>query len=300
LLAALPPLSAAHGADASFEWKQTDTSLALMRDGKVVWQHVHDRKTGKPYMRLGLLDGTELTRPCPFPEGYPRPDHVWHKGLWWSWKYINGVNFWEGTQKGTEPVNVEIEHHPDGSARLTLDLAYHQNGKPNVVLEKRIIRVSAPNDNGSYTVDWTATFTPAGKKDVVFNKNKYGGFAYRGAAEFAKDNKKKDGWSFLDDQGRRDKSNNQRCKWIAFRGTAQNGEAAAIAIFDHPSNPRHPSWWQTRNNYPYLNPALTCKEDYRLKAGESLTLRYGVLVHHGRADGALFDAQFQSYARRTQ
>jgi len=22
-------------------------------------------------------------------------DHVWHLGYWFSWKYINGVNYWK-------------------------------------------------------------------------------------------------------------------------------------------------------------------------------------------------------------
>ena len=27
-------------------------------------------------------------------------DHNWHRGLWMTWKYINGVNFWEGPFSG--------------------------------------------------------------------------------------------------------------------------------------------------------------------------------------------------------
>jgi hypothetical protein len=283
-----------------FEWQETETSLALHNRGKVVWQHVHDRKTGKPYMRLGLLDGTELTRPCPMPKGYARADHVWHKGLWWSWKYINGVNFWEKTQEGTEPVEVEVEMGEAGDAVITLGILYHEKDKPVIVKETRVLRVSAPDASGSYRVDWEATFTPAGDKDVVFNKNSYGGFAYRGAAEYARDKKKPESWEFLDHEGRRDGSNNKQCRWVAFRGTAQNGEPAAIAIFDHPANPRHPSWWQTRNQYPYLNPSLTCKEDYRLKTGQKLVLRYRVVVRQGTADRELFEGRWRAFAGQEQ
>jgi hypothetical protein len=296
LLLFVLPVAWAQDKKPAFEWKETDTSIALFCQGKVVWQHVHDKKTGKPYMRLGLLDGTELTRPCPYPKNYARSDHPWHKALWWSWKYINRVNFWEGTQEGTEPVKVKVEHHDDGSALLTLEISYHQKDQPPIVHEKRVIRVSAPDERGSYCIDWEATFTPAGEKDVVFNKNSYGGFAYRGAAEYAKDKKKPEGWVFLDSEGRKDKSNNQKCRWVAFIGTAQNGKPAAIAMFDHPSNPRHPSWWQTRNNYPYLNPSFTCKEDYTLKAGEKLVLKYLVMVHEGKADQDLFEGQWRKYA----
>ena len=70
--------------DRDFTWHQTETSVALLNHGRVVWQHDHDRKVGKPYMRVGLLDGTELTRPWPFPADYPKRDHTWHRALWWS------------------------------------------------------------------------------------------------------------------------------------------------------------------------------------------------------------------------
>ena len=69
-------------------WKQTKTSLALTADGKVLWQYNFDKAEGKPYFHpLAAADGTVLTdlRPA---------DHVWHRGLWFSWKHVNHVNYW--------------------------------------------------------------------------------------------------------------------------------------------------------------------------------------------------------------
>ncbi len=157
---------------ADFTWRQTETSIALLHHGHVVWQHVHDRKVGKPFMRIGLIDGTELTRPWPFAQDYLKADHTWHRALWWSWKSINGVNYWEENQKGTEPVKVEIVHTEDGTAHIEMDVEYHLPGKPPVVVEKRTIRVGRPDASGDYLIDWQATFTPAGKEGVVFNRNR--------------------------------------------------------------------------------------------------------------------------------
>jgi hypothetical protein len=86
-------------------WLQLQPGIKLLNHGRMVWEHVHDKKIGKPYMRFGLLDGTELTRPWPVPKDYPKSDHVWHRALWWSWKMINGVNYWEENQTGTEPID---------------------------------------------------------------------------------------------------------------------------------------------------------------------------------------------------
>jgi len=128
--------AAAQPAARQLSWQQTGDSVSLVNHGRMVWEHVHDKKVGKPYMRFGLLDGTELTRPWPVPEKYPRNDHVWHRALWWSWKTINGTNYWENNQTGTEPVKVTVETKPDGSARIASSIAYHCSNEPPVVLEE--------------------------------------------------------------------------------------------------------------------------------------------------------------------
>jgi len=279
-----------------FSWRETEASLALMNHGRMVWQHVHDRKIGKPYMRIGLIDGTELTRPCPFPKGYPKSDHTWHRALWWSWKAINGINFWEKNQPGTDPTEVEITHHDDGSAQIDLTIAYHLPDEPPLVVEKRVITVSAPDKSGAYHINWQATFTPGGKDDVVFNRNSYGGMALRMAAECCGDPAAgKQPWSFLDSEGRAN-CNNQTARWVNYSGTAPNGRPASVAMFDHPDNPRHPSWWQSRSRYPYLNPSFTCKEDYTLPAGRSLTLRYRILVHQGAVDTERLEQAWNAFS----
>lgn len=277
-------------------WRQTDISIALLNHGRTVWEHVHDKKIGKPYMRFGLLDGTELTRPWPVPKDYRKNDHSWHRALWWSWKKINGVNYWEENQSGTEPVEAKIVVQPDGSARIELTIAYHRPRESPVLMEKRKVAVSMPDAAGTYFIDWEATFTPGGKDDVRFDRNSYGGFALRMAGECSGDAARKiPGWKFSNSQGQVN-CNNQPARWVAYQGTAPNGKAACVAIFDHPNNPGHPALWQTRPQYPYLNPSLTCKDDYVLPSGKSMQLRYGVLVHAGAANEKVLEDRWRTFA----
>jgi hypothetical protein len=86
---AAPPVSAATApaaADAStLTWRRTATSLALVRGANVLWQAVADPAQGKPYFHpLATPGGVVVSdlRPA---------DHLWHRGLWWSWKLINGL-----------------------------------------------------------------------------------------------------------------------------------------------------------------------------------------------------------------
>ncbi len=262
-------------------WRQTATETELLNNGKMVWRYVSDRKTGKPFMRVALLDGTELTRPHPFTKDYPRPDHTWHCALWFSWKGINGINFWEGHQQGTDPVETKVEKKEDGSAVIRSKISYHLPDAPPIATEQRTITVSAPRADGSYLVTWEMTFTPEGGKDVVFNRNGYGGFAMRLAAECCGDEATgRPRWEFSN-SGKNEPNSWRSARWGAYQGPLPGDKKAAVAMFDHPENPRYPITWATRDRYPYLNPVIISKADYTLEKGKTLTLKYGVLIHPG-------------------
>ena len=262
-------------AETKFEWKKTDTSLALLNNGSVVWEHHHDKATGKPHMKVCLTDGTELTRPWPKPEGYKGYDHTWHKAMWWSWKFINGTNFWEHNHKSTVPVKVDAAAADDYSGRIVLDISYKLPRQETILKEKRLVAISTPGADGRYSIDWTATFT-AGKKDVTLNKNWYGGMAIRMAKRTSK-------WTFRDSEGREgQKGCSRKCsKWVDFSGDLEGDKKAGLAIFVHRDNPRQPPPWCVIQGMPYFNPVFTGAEDYTLPAGKSLTLRYRILVHSG-------------------
>jgi hypothetical protein len=280
-----------------FSWQQTQTSIALLNNGSTVWEHVHDSEIGKPYMRIGLLDGTELTRPWPVPAGYAKNDHVWHKALWWSWKILDGHNFWEENQQGTEPTEVKVTKTPEGAAQIDIKIAYHLPGQAPMLMEKRRITVSQPDATGSYLIDWHTTFTPAGPKDVVFAKYRYGGLSIRMAGEFCGTDKQA-AWTFSANTDKVTANGTSvPIRWMAYQGMLPKGQAATLAILAHPDNPGSAPTWLVRDNYPYMNPTFPGKLDYTLKTSENLSLRYGILVHQGLADKAKLESDWQDYAK---
>ena len=281
--------AAGAGAEPTYRWQKTDTSLALLNGDRVVWEHGHDKAVGKPHMRLCLVDGTELTRPWPMPKGYKGYDHTWHKALWWSWKFINGTNFWERNHKGTEPVKADVAANDDHSARIALDIHYRLPQAPPLLTEKRVIAVSSPGAEGRYHVDWTAVFT-ASDKDVTLNKNWYGGMAARMAKRTLR-------WTFRDSEGREGAKacSRKRAKWMDFSGTLGEGREAGVAIFVHRDNPRQPPPWCVIQGMPYFNPAFTGSEDFTLAAGKSLTLRYRILVHPGLLSAQQLEAEWKAF-----
>jgi hypothetical protein len=287
-----------------YSWRQTDSSLALLNHGRIVWQLNFNKKEGKPcFHPVGLIDGTELT--------WLRPaDHRWHRALWFSWKYINGLNYWEedpktGLSEGrTEVVDVKLAPGDDYSARIVMSVSYHPPDKPAVLIESRFITVSAPDDSGQYHIDWLSGFT-AGRKDVVLDRTplpgEEGGKGYGGYAGLSvRMAKATRGWQFVDSEGRKDKeAHGKRAKWVNFSGEIGGDKAAGITIFDHPDNLRHPSPWYVEKGMPYFSPAVLFDKAYTLAAGKSLTLRYRILIHPGLADKVLLEGELKAFLKTT-
>lgn len=161
-LAAFAPMAHA-------DWKRDDTTIAWQADGHTLWKFSFDPQRGKPFFDpLSAGANTSLTNFRP-------EDHPWHYGLWFSWKYINGVNYWEedrlsGKAEGaTRWSTPKIDAHSDGSATIQLDVTYtHPSGRVDMT-ETRELKISTPRADGGYTIDWSSHFT-AGKAGAVLDR----------------------------------------------------------------------------------------------------------------------------------
>jgi hypothetical protein len=151
------------------DWQRTDTTLAWRVGTNVLWQFSFDPQKGKPFFHpLTVAGGPALTN-------FKPADHPWHYGFWFSWKYINHVNYWEedrttghaeGATRWTTPV---IETQPDGSAVIRLDVTYTNPSNGVDMTESRELKVSAPKSDSGYTIDWHARFT-AGKEGAILDR----------------------------------------------------------------------------------------------------------------------------------
>ena len=161
-------LALANAVTARAEWRRTDTSIAWEQDGAVAWRFHFDPAKGKPFFQPIAVGGTDLTM-------FQPEDHPWHYALWFSWKYINGANYWEesretGRAEGqTRWGNPRTETRPDGGATILLDLEYaHPSGRIDLK-ERRRLEISRPDGAGGFTLDWSAEFT-AGPEGAVLDR----------------------------------------------------------------------------------------------------------------------------------
>lgn len=298
----LPLTLHAEEAEPPLAWKHTPTSVALTKGDGILWQHTHSKAEAKPYFStLALANGTPLTWLRP-------PDHLWHRGLWFSWKFINGLNYWDpdtDSEGISDLEEVKLEF-PDTNrtCRLLMKLSYHPKEKPAVLTEERSLTVSSIRADGGFEIDWKSVFsaveqvafdrTPIpGQKDGVAHGG-YAGLSARIARELGR-------WEVINSENQKNlDGHGKNARWMDFTGSTTDEKTAGIAIFDHPSNPRHPAPWYLAMDkkvpFGYFGPALLFKEPLSLRAGRKLELKYRINLHSGRLDHGQLEEQWKRFA----
>jgi hypothetical protein len=81
----------------------------------------------------------------------------------------------------------------------------------------------------------------------------------------------------------------KRFPWVDYAGTVE-GEALGVAFLDHPGNPKHPTYWHSRD-YGLFAANVFGEHDFyndktkdgsmTLKPGETWRFRYRVVIHPG-------------------
>jgi hypothetical protein len=289
-------------------WQHQNDTVALLKDGRPVWQFNYSLKHAtKPFFHpVALPGGPPLTWRSP-------EDHPWHLALWFSWKLLNGVNYWEEDKSGipdgpTRWATPRLETRGDFSAVISMDLHCRAPGSAGDILtEKRLIRISPPGSDGSYMMDWQMEFG-AGQVDVVMDRT---------PPETKPDGNARGGYAGLSIRFARELTNGRvaataaigalQNKRYGFAATAADfngeigGKEAGVAILDHPANPRAPTRWYTITDasvpFWYLNAAWLQPGPYKLPAGQKMTLRYRVAVHPQRWDPIRLQTEFDRYIR---
>lgn len=269
-------------------WDRQPGSLALQRNGVDVWRFQHGPERSKPCFHPLALPAGVLTVDQP-------ADHRWHHGLWFSWKLIDGVNYWEhegatGRPAGTTAWEVVgLETRADGRARIALRVQYRPGDAAPVLTEERVLAVSAPDRDGAFAIDWQATF--AARRDCVLDRTPLpgepGGRVFGGYAGLSLrlGNLAERAAVTLDGpvEWNRDERCRTRSAAMDYSGLLAD-QPVGIAILDHPDNRNAPSpWYAIRSAaMTFFTPAVIAPGPLRLARDERLDLRYRVCVHPGR------------------
>lgn len=330
----LPSLNAAESASAVKLTRLADR-VRVEIGGQLFTEYVYGDGATKPYCYPVLApDGTSLTRDFPMKQTPGEDtDHPWHRSLYFGHAIANGVDFWNegkgdaGKSPAAKGKTVHAKLVETTSGNVGVLRAQNNWTAPDgklICTDERTLRFQGTA--AARMIDYEVTIHAPTNEPLVLGDNKDGTMAIRIAQWMTMPHKSQGGGAsitgetndvatvntvstgnIVNSTGHRGGETwGKRAAWCDYYGVYK-GKTYGIAIFDHPSNLRHPTWWQVREYGLFAaNPFgkhdfENLKDqphagDYTIPAGGSLTLRYRFYFHGGDEKAAQVAERYADYA----
>ena len=234
-------------------------------------------------------------------------DHKHHRSLWFAHGEINGQDFWSEDKKFGKTVHErfdEVKSGPEVGVIKSHNNWVTADGQ-RVCTDDRAIRIYNTGPADERIVDWEVTLH-ASDGPLTFGDTKEGMMAVRVAATMRLNGKIGKG-QIITSTGIRDEATwGKRADWCDYYGPVE-GKTVGIAIFDHPENPRHPTWWHVRD-YGLFAANPFGKHDFEklsdktagnltVEKGKSITFKYRLYIHSGDEKDAKLGEKYQEYVK---
>ncbi len=228
-------------------------------------------------------------------------DHLHHRGLWFAWPRVNGINFWE---EHSPPEQTGRVHHrrfremavDARRAVFAADNAWVTISGEHLLDEVQRFQVELPTDPDWRLVDIEIELAAQPEAVVLGTPPSYHGLGYRVARSM-------DRGQILNANGDEgpEATTGTRTTWCDYSGRLDGtGDWVGVAIFDHPANPRHPTPFFTMNQpFGFIAPALAYHEPYEIRRGQPLRLRYAVAIHRGRATREAIEQHYRAWTEKS-
>jgi hypothetical protein len=288
---------------------QGKEKVSVEIDGKPFTDFYIGSGVAKPYLHpLRTADGKIVTRGYPMIPDVPGEshDHPHHRGLWFTHGNVNGYDFWgnddsqPGAGKGKGRVVLErLDKVTTGKKSATINATFDWKIPSGEILLVESRKMTFYSDPQLRIIDFDITLSP--QVEVTFGDTKEGMFAIRLAAPLEEDQPKdipapKRTGKMVNASNKSGEKNvwGKRSPWLDYSGQI-DGETVGIAVFDHPGNPRTPTYWHTRG-YGLLANNIFGVHDFEndkyrdgslaIRPGQPLRFRYRVVIHPGDANAA--------------
>ena len=285
--------------------ERTENGVVIKLDGKPFTEYLACSNT-KPILWpiIGPTGGL-MTRNYPMADAPDeKKDHPHQRSLWFTHGQVNGIDFWAeagknsyGTEKHREFVKVEGGRE---AVIVTRNDWIAPDGKPVCEDERTLV---FGGDSECRWIDFSITLV-ANHGPVMFGDTKEGSFGMRVAETMKVDAKL--GGRIVNSDGLVDKDAwGKRASWVDYQGPV-DGKTAGIAILNHPSSFRYPTYWHVRTYGLFAANTFGVKDftgdksadgAYTLEPGKSIKFRYRVLLHKGdEKEGRVAEA-FAQFAK---
>jgi hypothetical protein len=269
-----------------------DTSQIFIRWNNFIIGAYRAHATQKyPYFTslTGPLTGTPLTTESSLP--YPS-----HRGVWLGCEPLNGGDYWTDAPLGTGQILstcLSLDASKANSITINDSCNWVGPNSQSPCSDRRTMTVTAPNDHVRLL---SVDVTLSAHEDIVIRRAKHSLFALRAAPDISPAS----GGTLMNSSGQAgvDAIHGKPAAWCGYYGQREcrPDVVEGIAVMDHPKNPWSPCPWFVRA-YGHLSPSPFnfLKQPWRLDRGQSVRLRYLVVVHGGTPKEAGLDKVFNSW-----
>lgn len=298
---------AAELAAAEITAERSGKGVVVKIDGQLFAEYLTDFNGTPILWPIVGPTGKRMTRSHPMGEGpNERKDHPHHRSMWFTHGDVNGLSFWDRETIGhREFVKIESGKR---AVIVTRNGWLDSQGKA-VCEDERTCTFGTDGD--ARWIDFDITIKAA-DKPVKFGDTKEGTFGIRVPGTLKVDAKKVDpnlGGRIVNSEGQTDGNAWGRpAAWVDYHGPV-GGETVGIAILNHPSSFRFPTYWHVRtyglfaaNPFGLHHFKNDSKLDgsHTLAPGETMTLRYRVLLHRGDEKAGKVAEAFAAYAKEAK
>ncbi|MGE0607461.1 MAG: PmoA family protein [Pirellulales bacterium] len=295
-------LLAASAKSAEFETTQVDGGVVINVDGKLFAEY--QTLTGAKPIVWPIIGptGVEMTRTYPMRLGIEgeKKDHPHQRSLWFTHGEVNGINFWAETRGHGNIIHTEwvkVEGGPQATLITKNDWVAPDSKKQLEDERKLVFRVGEDWRSIDFDITLKATDGP-----VQFGDTKEGTMGIRLPTSMDVDSKL--GGRIINSDGLIDaEAWGKPAPWVDYQGPV-GGQTVGVAIMNHPSSFRYPTYWHVRNYglfaaNPFGLHDFTQSSEidgaYTLPAGEAITLRYRILFHLGDEQRGKIAEAFEAY-----
>ncbi|HID96067.1 MAG TPA: hypothetical protein EYP53_08450 [Candidatus Latescibacteria bacterium] len=245
--------------------------------------------------------GLHLTRRLA-QKGDKELDHHHHRSFWVAHGDVNGVDNWSEGEGHGRTIHRVFEQLKEGMvfARIRARGDWVSRDGEKVLEEIRDLKFyNLPHESRIIDMD---LYLKATEEDVTFGDTKEGGIA---SLRVMPSMEVRNGGRIENSYGGINEAETwgKRSHWCDYSGTV-DGQTIGIALFDHPENFRHPTWWHVRDYglmtanpfaLSYYTGDPTKRGDHLLRHGEELRFTFRLFIHQGDATAGKVRARYHDY-----
>jgi hypothetical protein len=245
------------------------------------------------YPLIGPVSGLSLTSETALP--WPH-----HRSLFFACDRVNGGNYWQAELETGQIISggPRVGQATATSVEILDQCHWHRPGEEPQVADKRrfVVTVDGPRRRTiDADIEWIAV------RGVTIERTNHALFSLRAAIDITPWG----GGTLVSSEGNVGEAATfgKPARWCCFFGKRARtaGEVVeGIALFDHPQNPWPDCPWFTRD-YGFISPMpfQWITEPWQMPAGQSVRLRYRVVLHAGDPAEAGLEGLYQQWVNET-